>query len=173
MERQKDLPDGAELRRLAEQAFEASSNEEEDLSGISPEDKENLIHELQVHQIELKMQNEELRRIQDDLEKTRDRYSHLYDFAPIGYFTLDQKGAIHEANLTIATMLGVDRSALIGQPFSRFVLRDDQDSFYKHRQRLLETEAPQVLRATACEKRRSCVLCPFRMHGHHKQGERF
>ena len=51
------------------------------------------------------MQNDELRRIQDELEKTRDRYSHLYDFASIGYFTVDQKGVIDEANLTIATML--------------------------------------------------------------------
>ena len=148
MEKQENLPDGAELRRLAEAALEASSNEEEDLSAVSPEDKEKLIHELRVHQIELKMQNEELRRVQGELEKARDRYSHLYDFAPVGYFSMNQKGVIDEANLTIASMLGIDRTALIGQPFTRFIPRDDQDTFYKHRQQLFETEAPQ-----SCELR--------------------
>ena len=136
------------LRALAQAALEASSHDEDDLSRISPVDKEKLIHELQVHQIELKMQNEELRLIQGELEKTRDSYSHLYDFAPIGYFTVNQKGIIDEANLTIASMLGVERGALIGKPFSRFVLREDQDTFYKLRQRLMETEAPQ-----SCELR--------------------
>ena len=67
---------------------------------------------------------------------------------PSAILRLNQKGIIDEANLTIASMLGVERSALIGQPFTRFVLRDDQDIFYKHRQRLLETEAPQ-----SCELR--------------------
>jgi two-component system cell cycle sensor histidine kinase/response regulator CckA len=99
-----------------------------------------LIHELQVHQIELEMQNDELRCIQGELERTRDRYYHLYDFAPVGYFTLSEKEIIEEVNLTGASMTGIERSALIGKPFSRFVLRDDQDIFYQHRQRLLETE---------------------------------
>jgi len=107
-----------------------------------------LIHELEVHQIELRMQNDELRRIQGELEKTRDSYSHLYDFAPVGYFTLSEKGLIEETNLTLVSMLGIERSALIGKPFSRFVRRDDQDSFYKHRQRLLETES-----SLSCELR--------------------
>ena len=101
------------------------------------------------------MQNEELRRVQGEFEKARDSYSHLYDFAPVGYFTMNQKGIIDEANLTIASMLGIDRTALIGQPFTRFVPRDDQDTFYKHRQRLLETEAPQ-----------SCELRLVKKNGH-------
>ena len=144
----RDTPEGSKLRQRAEKELEIAAGSTEAHSEMSPEKMARLIHELQVHQIELKMQNDELRRIQDDLEKTRDKYSHLYDFAPIGYFTVNEKGFIDEANLTIASMLGVERSALIGQPFTRFVLRDDQDSFYKHRQRLLETETSQ-----SCELR--------------------
>jgi PAS domain S-box-containing protein len=102
-----------------------------------------LIHELRVHQIELEMQNEELRHTQNRFENTRARYADLYDFAPVGYFSMNQKGVIDEANLTIATMLGVDGGTLIGQAFTRFVQRDFQDTFYKNRQWLLETEAPQ------------------------------
>ena len=90
------------------------------------------------------MQNDELRRIQGELEKTRDKYSHLYDFSPVGYVTLTEKGIIDEANLTMASMLGVERSTLVGKPFSRFILKDDQDLFYKLRRRLLETEEPRI-----------------------------
>ena len=139
----KDTPEGSELRQRAEKQLEIDLDSTEAFSEMSPEKMADLIHELQVHQIELKMQNDELRSIQDDLEKTRGRYSHLYDFAPIGYFTLNLKGFIHEANLTFATMLGIERGVLIGQPFSLFVLRDDQDTFYKHRQQLLEKESPR------------------------------
>ena len=148
----KDTPEASELRRRAEKKFAIEADSTELLSEMSPEKIASLIHELQVHQIELKMQNEELRSIQDELEKTRNKYSHLYDFAPIGYFTVNPKGIIHEANLTIASMLGADRSALIGQPFARFVLKDDQDTFYKHRQRLLETEAPQSCKLRLVKK---------------------
>ena len=140
--------DKAQLRRLAEKALQEGSDENYDLSRKSPEDIGSLIHELRVHQIELTMQNEELRRIQEELEKTKSRYSHLYDFAPTGYVTVNEKGAIEEANLTMAVMLGVERSALTGKMLSHFILKDDQDIFYKHRQHLLETEAPQ-----ACELR--------------------
>ena len=114
-----------------------------------------LIHELEVHQIELEMQNEELRRIQGELEKTRDRYSHLYDFAPVGYFTLSEKGIIEEANLSCASMLGVERSSLIGKPFSRFICKDDQDAFYFHRKTLFEANAKQVCELKLVRKDRT------------------
>ncbi len=80
-----------------------------------------LVHELEVHQVELEMQNEELRLAHVGLASARDRFIDLYDFAPIGYFTLDDKGLVREANLTGAKMLGIDRQALLGRGFSRFV----------------------------------------------------
>ena len=155
MKKEKNITDDAKLRQLAEKALEAAPAGQDDLSGMSPEDMAGLIHELRVHQIELKMQNEELRRIQGELEKARDRYSHLYDFAPVGYFSLSEKGIIEEVNLTGAAMIGIERTALIGNPFSRFVQRDDQDIFYKHRHRLLETETS-----------RSCELRLVKKDGH-------
>ena len=138
----------SKLRRSAEEKLKDAILDSGDLSKVPPENVGTLIHELQVHQIELKMQNEELRRIQEELEKGRDQYSHLYDFSPVGYVTLTEKGIIHEVNLTLASMLGLERSVLVGKPFSSFVFRDDQDAFYKLRHRLLETENSQ-----SCELR--------------------
>ena len=97
-----------------------------------------------MHQIELEMQNEELRRAQGELEASRARYFDLYDLAPVGYFTLSEQGLILEANLTAAGLLGVARSALVKQPLTRFILPEDQDIYYRHRKQLFETGAPQV-----------------------------
>jgi len=152
MEKEENIIDGAKLRQLAEEALEEAHDDHGDLSWISPKEMTGLIHELRVHQIELKMQNEELRSIQGELEKERNRYSHLYDFAPVGYFTVSEKGIVLEANLTAATLLGMERSALIGSPFSRFVLRKDQDILYFHRKRLLETKKPQSCRLRLVKK---------------------
>jgi len=141
-----------ELRRRAEEKLKEATGGSEDLCGVSPERMAHLIHELQVHQIELKMQNDELRRIQEDLEKARDRYSHLYDFAPVSYFTVSEKGIVAEANLTAATLLGMERSSLVGSPFGRFILNEDQDIFYLHRKQLVETEKPQSCRLRLVKK---------------------
>lgn len=130
---------GAALRRSAERKLKAMSDACEDLSGMTPEDTARLIHELRVHQIELSSQNEELRHIQAELEKAGDRYFHLYDFAPVGYLTVNDNGLIEQANLTAATMLGSERSRLVGQYFSHYIRREDQDIWYLHRRSLLDT----------------------------------
>ena len=127
------------LRQKAERLLDQANDEAQDLAGMPPQEAAKLVHELRVHQLELKMQNDELRGIQAELEKARDRYVHLYDFAPTAYLTVDEKGAVAEANLTAATLLERPRSALVGTMFSRFVHRDDQDVWYLHRKRLLET----------------------------------
>jgi len=91
-----------------------------------------LLHELQVHQVELKMQNEALRQAQIAMEESRDRYADLYDFAPIGYLTLSREGMISEINLTAADMLGVFRNKLLTRRFSQFVTETDRDRWYLH-----------------------------------------
>ena len=96
----------------------------------SAEDVQRLVHELQVHEIELQMQNDELRRTHQELEEAYERYAHLYDFAPCAYLTLSVTGEIQEANLTAATLLGVERNRLIKQKFTRFIRPDSQDEFY-------------------------------------------
>ncbi|MFH0976188.1 MAG: response regulator [Spirochaetota bacterium] len=108
-------------------------------TGRDPE-KNNLIHELQVHQIELRMQNEELRRIQEELEISRDKYTSLYDFSPVGYVTVNMEGVIEEANLHIADMLGTGRIAFIGKHFTDYIKKSDQDIFYKLKQLVMTAE---------------------------------
>ena len=129
---------------LKNQAQEFLSKNPSALKDIPTMDIRQLIEDLQIHQLELEMQNEELRRLQEDLEKERDRYSDLYDFSPVGYFSMNEKGIILEANLTAASMVGVERKFLTGRPFSDFIVRDDQDIFWVHRKKLFETKARQA-----------------------------
>jgi len=93
---------------------------------------EALLHELQVHQIELEMQNETLRRAQIDLETSRDRYVELFEFAPVGYFTLTSSGLIVAANLTGAALLGEVRTKLYNRRFSRFIVPANSDRWHNY-----------------------------------------
>src|SRR3989338_3354805 len=89
--------------------------------GSMPRPAEELLHELQAHQIELEMQNEALRQSQVELEKSRDRYVDFYDFAPAGYLTLSQEALINEINLPGAALLGAERSRLLQRRLASFV----------------------------------------------------
>ncbi len=112
------------LRRQAEELLRTTKR---DVAAMPVKDVQQLVHELQVHQIELEMQNDELRRTQLELETARDRYVNLYDFSPAGHLTLDMHGTIVEANLRAGTLLGVNRNKLIGQPLARFVAAEDAE----------------------------------------------
>jgi len=85
-----------------------------------------------VHQIELEMQNEELRRAQLELDAQREEYFRLFNLAPVGYLTVSDNGIVTDANLTAAELLRVDREVLVGQPFSAFVHMPDRDAYYLH-----------------------------------------
>ena len=128
------------LRVLREQAEDIVSGQvavaTANLKALSPAVVLKLVHELQVHEIELEMQNEVLRKTQIELELTRERYFDLYDLAPISYCTTDELGVILEANLATAELLGEPRSELVGQPISRYISKECQDDFY-HCRRLL------------------------------------
>jgi len=118
------------------------------LEAIPPENTQRMLRELRVQQIELEMQNEHLRQSLEELDAARARYFSFYDLAPVGYVSVDQHGLITEANLTTANLLGVARETLLGQPFSRFIFREDADIFQQHRKQVLETSVSH-----ACELR--------------------
>ena len=135
------VPKFSNLRALRQKAeFEMNGKvvaTAESLEDMSPAAVRGLVHELQVHQIELEMQNEELRKTQLELEEARARYFDLYDLAPISYCTLDEMGVILEANLATTDLLGEPRRVLVGQRISRYILKDYQDSYFLCRKLLL------------------------------------
>jgi PAS domain S-box-containing protein len=119
---------------------------------LGSEASERLLHELRMHQLELELQNLELRQAQEALESSRKRYVDLYDHAPVGYLTLNKAGLILEANLTAATLLGLSRQELHRQPITRFILPEDQDIYYLHRIRQMQNGP---VRSGRCELRLS------------------
>ena len=118
------------------------SQSPEQFAALSPAQAQRTLHDLQVHQVELEMQNEELRRKQVELDEALARYVNFYDLAPVGYCTVTEEGLIRESNLTTSTLLNVPRSELIKQSITRFIFNDDQDSYYKHRRKLIDADGP-------------------------------
>ena len=110
------------------------------------DDRDRLIHDLEVHQAELEAQNQQLREAHHQLEESRARYSDLYDFAPVAYCTFDPAGLVSEINLTGAAMLGTQRSRVIGKPFAVYVSEPDRATFRNHLQRRLTSpHGPEVV----------------------------
>jgi len=136
-------PKSKQFIELRNQAEEFLDKNPKAIIRLPVKNAQNLLEELQIHQIELEMQNEELRQTQLQLEAARDRFSDLYDFAPVGYFTISEKGTILEVNLTGAELVGTERSALIERRFSQFIHKESQTDFYFHCQRLFGTKVPQ------------------------------
>ncbi len=130
----------ADLRQRAEAALRAKAEKRPPPSAPpSVEAMQQALHDLEVHQIELEMQNEELRRALAELESSQARYFDFYDLAPVGYCTLSDTGLIVQANLSTAKLLGYPRSALVGQRFTKFIHPEQQDTYYKLRHRVLES----------------------------------
>ena len=134
-----------QLRRKAEEIDrETVAQTPEIMDALSPEAAWQVIHELRVHQIELELQNEELRRTQAELQASRESYFDLFDLAPVGYLALSGTGLILEANLSVSTLMGLKRRALFKQPLSRFIFPEDQEKYHRKHKLLTATGAPQV-----------------------------
>jgi PAS domain S-box-containing protein len=120
-------PTAAELRRRAEAQLKTRAPQPTSFGAAA--ETERLLHELQVHQIELEMQNGELRQARDETEAALERYTDLFDFAPVGYLTITPAGVINAANLSGASLLGVERSRLLGRRLEQFVSEDGRRVF--------------------------------------------
>jgi PAS domain S-box-containing protein len=124
---------------MQEQAIDHS-----DVSTLPTKELQALVHELRVHQIELEIQNDELKRVQLELEASRDEFQDLYDFAPVGYFTLTHKGLIIQANLAGASLIGMPHPQLINRGFGRFVVPESLDEWDQHISAVLKQEERQA-----------------------------
>jgi PAS domain S-box-containing protein len=134
--------DGAEVRSIAEERLGERSKTEPWIVG----EPLSLLHELQVHKIELDMQNEELRQARSELETALEKYTDLYDFAPVGYVTLDRSGTIRATNLTGSGLIGVERSRLIGRRFVHSLTAVTQSVFFAFLGKVFRSPAKE-----ACE----------------------
>ena len=142
------------LRIRAEKFLTAEKGE---FDKTSPAAVKNLVLDLKMYQMQLEMQNEELQRAQETITQARDRYADLYDFAPVGYFTLERKGKIVEVNLAGAQLLGVERDLLVNQPFFPWVAPGSREACRAHLRKVFENEGRQT-----CEvKLRRRVGPPF------------
>ena len=118
-----------DLRRRAQTQLKSRTASPEN---ISPEEAQFLLQDLRIHQVELEMQNEQLGHTQAELETALTKYTDLYDFAPVAYLTLDNRGWVLQANLTAARLLGTERSRLVQQPLALFIRPEDKQKFWAY-----------------------------------------
>ncbi len=148
------------LRDDAEVQLARCPKRSADLAGQTPEQ---LIHELQVHQIELETQAEELRRAHIALGESRDKFLDLYDFAPTGYLSLNNKALITEVNLRAATLLGVERGDLVNHGFGQFITPGDLENWDQYFMHVRNRKEKQV--RTLMLKRGDSSTFPARLEG--------
>jgi len=176
-----------EFDLLREKAEKLIAENGEKVSRIShKKDLQKLSRELSVYHIELEMQNDELRRAQGELEESRSRYVELYENAPAGYLTLDEKCVVSDLNLTATNLLGIDRRFLLKKPFFPLIAPESQDVFYFHRLEVLRSPGTHTcelmlrknkgkehfharLESAAGQSPR-CYGHPYGPHRHHRAG---
>ena len=127
----KDNKKNSKFSDLRKRAEALVSKSEERIADMSAEDIKKLVHELHTHQVELEIQNEDLRKAYISVENLRENYHELFDLAPCGYIKLNQKGCIIKANSTAAEMLAIDKTSLMNRKFTDFVIDEYQDEFYR------------------------------------------
>jgi PAS domain S-box-containing protein len=144
MQKKPKIPDAlTELRRRAE--VDTSERKSKKIVAPAGNDSQRLLHELEVHQIELEMQNAELRTARDEAESVREKYTDLYDFAPVGYFTLTPDQRIQMVNITGAGLVGIERSRLLGKSFGMQVSSDMRVDFSEILKQVFEDGAEQTM----------------------------
>lgn len=132
-------------KSLRQRAEEHLHGEAASFDTLSREETQRLLHELSMHQVELQLQNDELRSTQQELTAARDRYRDLYDFAPVGLLTCTTAGRIVQANRACERLLGLPRHALLAKSFADFVAENAMDDYHFFRQRLQSGETPLVV----------------------------
>jgi len=135
---------GENIRKQAEAMLSKSGR---DLAGMSSADIEKLLFELQVHQVELEMQNEELKRTHQELSASRDDFVRIYNLSPVAYLTLNEQGIIKKANMAAAQLLGCSKEALVNKKLGKFIHSSDQDKYYFYLQDLVMEKKNQILNA--------------------------
>jgi PAS domain S-box-containing protein len=132
--------------RLAQLRSKAEAREKEIAAGTNclPSAQDALVHDLQVHQLELEMQNEQLFNTQELLHESLDKYADLYDFSPVGYITLDRDGLILETNLTFSSQIELNRADLINTPLGGYIAREDRGRFQSHLDQVFATDGRQT-----------------------------
>ena len=131
----------ADLRRQALARMEGRPSDPAEMAG---EDLAALVHELQVHKVELEVQNEELQQSQAQLAESRDRYANLYEFAPVAYITFDRGNAIVQCNLAAGAQLGTGRRELLRKRLTDFIPREGAETFHLHRQPVFAADRDEV-----------------------------
>ncbi|MDP3481419.1 MAG: response regulator [Desulfoprunum sp.] len=165
---------GLILRQQTEETLlEKATTSPKKQEALSSKETQQALQALQVHQVELKLQNEELRRAQAELDATKERYFDLYDTAPVGYCTINGKGQILEANLTAATLLGMARGELESLPITRFILKEDQDIYYLHSKQLFASHSALRQDAVQAGSRKTGELQEYELRIVKKDGTTF
>jgi PAS domain S-box-containing protein len=141
---EKELGNNRDIEKISSEEKASGLQNMKSIEKMSSQDLQYLVHELNVHQIELEMQNEELKEARLELENSLEKYTHLYNFAPIAYLTLDQNGLIKDINITGCNMLDLEKRFLLNKRFQAFIQKDYKEAFHSFHERVFSYNTRHV-----------------------------